>query len=100
MADEQEKPPAPMQWRPIDIASTDAANVRPIYADTTFVNRTADDVTIAFFLTKRPPLTEEQINELKAWPADCVARIILPPRAAQALGELLKRFSEETPKEE
>lgn len=66
-----------------------AEDVRLTYVDAVFVNYTADDMSIAFFQTKRPPLTDEQLASLTSLPATCVTRVVLPVRVAEHLRDVL-----------
>jgi hypothetical protein len=90
MADEQKPAAKALTWRPLAFFGTE--KVHSIYADATFVSRTADDITISFFLTTRPPLSNEELATLEAIPTECVARLILPVRVVKHMAGLLNEM--------
>ena len=71
-------------WLPVNLLG--AEDVRLLYADNVFVNYSADDMTVAFFQSKRPVTGSEPPESLEAV---CVARIVLPPRLAEHLRKVL-----------
>jgi hypothetical protein len=87
MADDQPGTKKPIPWLPLELLA--AEDVRLTYADAVWANHTSDDISVAFFQTKRPVLTEEEFANLQRLPAVCVGRIVLPVRVAEHLRDVL-----------
>jgi hypothetical protein len=87
MADDQPDVKKPPSWLPLELLG--AEDVRLIYVDAVWVNHTADDISVAFFQTKRPVLTQDELVKLERLPAACVGRIVLPVRVAEHLRDVL-----------
>lgn len=66
---------------PMDLLGADETPLT--YADTVHVGYSRDDISISFFQYTRPILkTKEEVEALESLPARCVARLVLPARAA------------------